>query len=167
MLAWLERIWPLVWKSRMKAWEEMFDQVCRERGQIADKLKAEKDRANVAEAKVDRLLEIKYKEMTDFANRYNCHQEVWDTSTNKMIRFVEENMYTACYVSAPKIGVELCLPLQPASFHQVDLLVFSQKIGLSQDCPPEFIARKVTNQLEAAILEKWKNQSLGTKKENQ
>jgi len=41
-----------------------------------------------------------------------------------------------------------------------EMLTFSHSVGLSPDCPPEFVARKIADAVADSILKQWRSQSI-------
>jgi len=185
---WIKRIWPFAWKSTVTLLEEtltnMGESYLRERldkEKYSERLEEEKlalDSTRRDLAKVRSELNDANRHMTamqaTFDDMMLAKHECsdwrrpdlsWYDYCRKVLRVMEGRHAMFAVVSPPDIyiGKDAMFPsYKNVSVEKVRLGI---EIGLSEECPPELIARRVGEQIEAAILKQWREQSILLAKE--
>lgn len=170
----MKRLWPFVLKRTFDRWvsdtsSDMAKMAqihatswreikAAERHAIAQKMVAEKiakaadDKMTSMQLSFTRIMEEKY----DPSPAFRHLKREWPKVTERILELVdpcaERTIYAA--MTQPTMDVE------QRTMERVKMVRFSVNVGLSRECAPELIVTQVMRQIEAAIMAKWREQSI-------
>lgn len=146
LASWLSNLWPFVSKSAHRA------ALLREKSHAVEAVR-------IADEAVQRGLSMQ-RHVSDWLGAYDR----WNNIADKIIRLVEDRCCVATF-TCPELSFRTMFdrngPVTPTfAEEQVKLVRLAIDIGLSRECPPELVAKKIASAVETAILKKWQSQSI-------
>lgn len=164
-------VWPFVRKSSLESLQadlkrktiEFDSAIASYKGEIV-RLNQEVDKTREGKAEAERIA-IAFQRRFEEEMRSSSmliHAEPMRRVMREILRLVESESHAFVAIMSPvKINWEPSPPMDNRfQNRRVEMIRIGFSMGMTEECPPELVARQISEQVHDAILQNWQKQSI-------